>query len=68
MENITDVELWKALDDKTRELYHEVMKEAVQGMRPVIRILDSDTPNEKELLIAFRNGTTHSYFSGITDL
>eukprot|EP01119_Soliformovum_irregulare_P017228 TRINITY_DN507_c0_g1_i1.p1 TRINITY_DN507_c0_g1~~TRINITY_DN507_c0_g1_i1.p1 ORF type:complete len:1023 (-),score=385.85 TRINITY_DN507_c0_g1_i1:36-3032(-) len=69
LEMVADVDFYAAISQPLRELYQEMISEAVGKMNPVIRFVNSDDPQqEKHLLICHHTGSTHSYFSGITDM
>nr|AOE43332.1 glutamate dehydrogenase 2 [Coremiostelium polycephalum] len=64
---IGDVQFFERSSDSTKQIYQEVMKEVVGKLGPVIRHYPYQT-NGARLVIAYRRGSTHSYWSAISEL
>eukprot|EP01113_Clastostelium_recurvatum_P036530 TRINITY_DN521_c0_g2_i3.p1 TRINITY_DN521_c0_g2~~TRINITY_DN521_c0_g2_i3.p1 ORF type:complete len:1046 (+),score=339.58 TRINITY_DN521_c0_g2_i3:67-3138(+) len=64
---ISDVHFITNASPATVSLYQDVMKEVVSRLGPVIRVLPGKEDTYR-LVVAYRHGTTHSFFSAITDL
>lgn len=68
IEKIADKEFLRSLDANRKNLVQEMITEATNRLGPVIRVTGSATEEQKTLLILYTGGSTHSFFSGITDL
>lgn len=51
-----------------QQVFYDLVAAAVNQLGPVIKVLDMADKYEKNLLIAYRSGSTHSFFSAITHL
>lgn len=52
----------------TKDIYQEVMDNAVSRTGPVIEIFEMDNSREKRLVIAYRQGSAMGMFSALSDL
>ncbi|EFA75301.1 NAD+ dependent glutamate dehydrogenase [Heterostelium album PN500] len=64
---IGDVNFLARSSDATKKIYQEVMNEVVHKLGPVIKHYPYQT-NGARLVIAYRRGSTHSYWSAISEL
>jgi len=64
---IGDVSFLEKSSDHTKKVYQEVMNEVVTKQGPVIKFYPYQT-NGARLVIAYRRGSTHSYWSAISEL
>jgi len=69
LENIADRNFYATVTDHSKDALTEVLKAAQQQLGPVFRVVEeNDDPNEIRILVAYRRGSTHSLFSGLTAL
>eukprot|EP00163_Fabomonas_tropica_P003925 TRINITY_DN13481_c0_g4_i1.p1 TRINITY_DN13481_c0_g4~~TRINITY_DN13481_c0_g4_i1.p1 ORF type:complete len:1026 (-),score=365.41 TRINITY_DN13481_c0_g4_i1:176-3253(-) len=68
IDKIGDVAFLQQVTPYTKELYRSLMVEAQTTMAPSFRILDTPKEHQKRLVLCFRNGTTHSLLSAMSDL
>jgi len=68
LEKVSDKEFLRNVPGYLRKLYQDTLTQAVNQMSPVIHLIETDVKDERLLIIGYRHHTTHSYFSGITDL
>jgi hypothetical protein len=76
LEAIADPEFLNNLDPITKGIYQEAVKGAIGVARgPFIRLYDAKSAGKEDvsdptlhLVIAYRSGSTHSFFSGMSDL
>ncbi|GAM27950.1 hypothetical protein SAMD00019534_111260 [Acytostelium subglobosum LB1] len=64
---IGDISFLARSSDNTKMIYQEVMNEVVTRLGPVIRHYPYQT-NGARLVIAYRRGSTHSYWSAVSEL
>eukprot|EP01116_Phalansterium_solitarium_P022848 TRINITY_DN770_c0_g1_i1.p1 TRINITY_DN770_c0_g1~~TRINITY_DN770_c0_g1_i1.p1 ORF type:complete len:1067 (-),score=487.40 TRINITY_DN770_c0_g1_i1:382-3582(-) len=68
-DQIADQNFLANTDDARLDIYRDLVASAVNQLGPSIRVLDLNNDKfEKNLLIAYRSGTTHSFFSAVTHL
>ncbi|MBK04146.1 MAG: hypothetical protein CL920_34170 [Deltaproteobacteria bacterium] len=53
---------------QTIERYKRIIRKAEQHLGPIIEISDKPETNEKRVTIAHHRGSTHSYFSAVSDV
>lgn len=54
--------------DKVREKYHSILTQASKVLTPVFSLSESSTPSLKQLMIAYRGGSTRHFMSVLSDL
>lgn len=64
---ISDIHFWERSSDNTKKIYQEVMLEVLSSIRPVIRTYP-DSEKGARLVIGFKRGSTHSYWSALSDI
>jgi glutamate dehydrogenase len=52
----------------TKQVYQEIIEEAVKRNGPVIEVFDIEDSDEKRLVVAFRSRTARGMFSALSDL
>ncbi|KAB5570102.1 Glutamate/Leucine/Phenylalanine/Valine dehydrogenase-domain-containing protein [Coniochaeta sp. 2T2.1] len=52
----------------TKQVYQEIIEEAVKRNGPVIEVFDMEGSDEKRLVVAFRSRTARGMFSALSDL
>eukprot|EP01133_Synstelium_polycarpum_P011640 gene11640-13590_t len=67
LNKIGDMSFIARSSDATKKIYQEVMNEVVHKLGPVIKHYPYQT-NGARLVIAYRRGSTHSYWSAISEL
>eukprot|EP00002_Diphylleia_rotans_P022358 TRINITY_DN437_c0_g1_i1.p1 TRINITY_DN437_c0_g1~~TRINITY_DN437_c0_g1_i1.p1 ORF type:complete len:1033 (+),score=245.25 TRINITY_DN437_c0_g1_i1:56-3154(+) len=65
---ISDTVFFEQASELTKTLFTSVLKEASTQLGPVSRVTVNEDTSELRLVVAYRNGTTHSFFSGISAL
>mmetsp|Transcript_5048 Transcript_5048/g.7107 ORF Transcript_5048/g.7107 Transcript_5048/m.7107 type:complete len:1008 (-) Transcript_5048:48-3071(-) len=65
---IADQQFLSSVPQDVQKEYAAIIAEAVKCSGPVIKLTQNEVPTGKHLLVAYRSGTTHSFFSGMTDL
>jgi hypothetical protein len=68
IEELADVDFLKTLDAAKKNIIQEMVNESGKRLGPVIKVADTEVKNQKQLLILYMQGSTHSFFSSITDL
>lgn len=53
---------------QTIERYQHLVKQATQSLGPVIDVSEKPETKETRIMVAYRRGITHSYFSAISDV
>ncbi|EGG19619.1 NAD+ dependent glutamate dehydrogenase [Cavenderia fasciculata] len=64
---IGDLQFLERSSEATKKIYQEVMNEVVHKLGPVIKHYPYQT-NGSRLVVAYRRGSTHSYWSAISEL
>jgi glutamate dehydrogenase len=52
----------------TKERYQAVLKEAANRFGTTVRVFDRPDRQTKQLIVCYRRGSTHSYFSAVSDV
>lgn len=68
IEEIGDENLLLTMSDSTKKRYQEMVDRAATSLGPIIKCVDRKKRGSMNLLVAYRRGSTHSYFSAIFDL
>lgn len=70
LQSISDAQFWMRSSDNTKDIYAKVAKEVLKGLGPVIKVFPSEGGNPKggRLVIGYKRGSTHSYWSSLSDL
>eukprot|EP00002_Diphylleia_rotans_P019421 TRINITY_DN3758_c0_g1_i1.p1 TRINITY_DN3758_c0_g1~~TRINITY_DN3758_c0_g1_i1.p1 ORF type:complete len:1027 (+),score=257.85 TRINITY_DN3758_c0_g1_i1:62-3142(+) len=68
LKKIADVTLNTRVSDHTRSIFQEMIVDLSKSLGPVTRVYYNSKMEEVRLLVAYRHGTTHSFFSGISSL
>jgi glutamate dehydrogenase len=68
IQDIADTEFLRTVDIHKKNQIQSLIEEASNKVGPVVRIFDTELPEQKCLLVVFQTGTTHSFFSGVTDV
>lgn len=72
LKDISDTSFFSTVSDDAKATLTSLLQEAQKRHGPVIKVQkrDSESPDHEEicLLVAYRHGTTHSFFSGLTAL
>eukprot|EP00736_Rhodelphis_marinus_P013739 Rmarinus@m.21215 len=59
----------RTASDRTKSIYQDVLREAVDKVRPVVRTYDCANPDEEcRLVVCYKKRSTHSFLSGTSDL
>jgi len=66
LEAVGDVTFWARASDTTKKIYQEVLNLVAVNLGPVIRLKQS--PGGARLVIGYKRGSTHSYWSAVCDL
>eukprot|EP01102_Stenamoeba_stenopodia_P004507 TRINITY_DN147_c0_g1_i1.p1 TRINITY_DN147_c0_g1~~TRINITY_DN147_c0_g1_i1.p1 ORF type:complete len:947 (+),score=276.37 TRINITY_DN147_c0_g1_i1:400-3240(+) len=67
IEKIGDIDFLAQAESSTKALYQELIREAISKQSPAVR-LETLSSDSARLVIAYRRGSTHSYWSAISDL
>eukprot|EP01111_Echinosteliopsis_oligospora_P014812 TRINITY_DN5681_c1_g1_i1.p1 TRINITY_DN5681_c1_g1~~TRINITY_DN5681_c1_g1_i1.p1 ORF type:complete len:630 (-),score=158.98 TRINITY_DN5681_c1_g1_i1:162-2051(-) len=68
LQKVGDIHFWERSSENTKTIYQQMMIEAVKSLGPVIRAFQQADPSVWRLVVAYKRGSTHSYWSGISDL
>lgn len=68
LEEVCHSEFLTTVPEKVKDIVREMIKEQVDRLAPVIHVTDGENATEKLLLISYRSGSTHSFFSAISSL
>ncbi|KAJ3158757.1 NAD-dependent glutamate dehydrogenase [Irineochytrium annulatum] len=68
MQLISDKNFLEKATENTLEIYLSVIKQVLVRTGPVIELFDIPNSREKRLVIGFRQKTTQSFFSALSDL
>jgi glutamate dehydrogenase len=68
IEEIGDKNLLLTMSDDTKARYQEMVDRAALTLGPIIKFVDRPVRGSMNILVAYRRGSTHSYFSAIFDL
>jgi glutamate dehydrogenase len=67
LEKISDIHFWERSSRTTKDIYLQVLKEVLKSLGPVIKYIP-ETDKGGRLVIGYRRGSTHSYWSSLSDL
>ncbi|KAI9727282.1 MAG: NAD-dependent glutamate dehydrogenase [Chrysothrix sp. TS-e1954] len=65
---ISDKRFLSKATPRTREIYEEVIKQAVERTGPVIEVFDIEGRRDKRVVVAYRQGSALGFFSALSDL
>ncbi|KAJ3271311.1 NAD-dependent glutamate dehydrogenase [Terramyces sp. JEL0728] len=65
---VSDKNFLEKAAENTLEIYQNVMKQVLVRSGPVIEMYDVHGSREKRLVVGFKQGTTSSFFSAMSDL
>lgn len=68
IEKISDETFWKIASDRTKTLYQDVIKKVVSSTGPVIQHFPIEESEEYRVVIGYRQKTSPSYNSALSDL
>eukprot|EP00052_Salpingoeca_macrocollata_P001084 m.23786 g.23786 ORF g.23786 m.23786 type:complete len:1092 (+) comp11091_c0_seq2:190-3465(+) len=69
LEQLGDTNFLASTNAQIKGLYQDIMKESVETMGPVIKLIPNYASEEETLvMVAHHIGSTHSYFTGIPDV
>lgn len=68
LELISDTQFWKRSSPATKKIYQEVVNEVLTSLGPVIRTFPNEHDKGGRLVIGYKRGSTHSYWSSLSDL
>lgn len=68
LEVISDRMFMAKATRNTKQVYQEIIEEAVKRNGPVIEVFDIEDSDEKRLVVAFRSRTARGMFSALSDL
>lgn len=68
LEVISDRMFMAKATKNTKQVYQEIIQEAVGRTGPVIEVFDIEDSDEKRLVVAFRSRTARGMFSALSDL
>lgn len=68
LEVISDRMFMAKATRNTKQVYQEIIQEAVRRNGPVIEVFDIEDSDEKRLVVAFRSRTARGMFSALSDL
>ncbi|KAF4119754.1 glutamate dehydrogenase [Geosmithia morbida] len=68
LEVIADSGFWQKATDNTKQIYQDIILQAVGRAGPVIEVYDIEGTAEKRLVVAFRSRTARGIFSALSDL
>ncbi|KAJ3065047.1 NAD-dependent glutamate dehydrogenase [Podochytrium sp. JEL0797] len=68
MKNICDPDFIEGATDATLTAYESIIKQVLVRTGVVIEMLDVPNSQEKRLIVGYKQGTTKSFFSALTDL
>jgi glutamate dehydrogenase len=68
LEVISDHMFMAKATKNTKQVYQEIIEEAVRRNGPVIEVFDIEDSDEKRLVVAFRSRTARGMFSALSDL
>ena len=65
---ISDKRFLSKATSRTRDIYQEVIKQAVERTGPVIEVFDIEARRDKRVVIAYKQGSALGFFSALSDL
>jgi glutamate dehydrogenase len=67
LEKISDMQFWARSSRTTKDIYLQVLKEVLVSLGPVIKYFP-EAEKGGRLVIGYKRGSTHSYWSSLSDL
>jgi glutamate dehydrogenase len=66
--SVSDAAFLEKASDHTIDIYQEVMNEVERRSGPVIEMFEVEESRERRIVIGFKMGGTHKFFSAMSDL
>ena len=62
IQSICDISFFKRTSAENLEIYQHLLNEAASLLCPVVNIVNTESPDELELIVAYTYGSTSLYF------